>query len=247
MATKQEMINTKRKSSKLQQQEDHVCNLQPTLSSPFPSTTIPPPPSPPPPLQEEKEDHDNDLQFTLPLPPVIYMDHLGVIPISNPTPVTTLPPWATTRRATIHSLAHLESRQISTIAGRVQCKKCDKIYEIQYDLREKFNEVGGFIVENKATMSDRAPNEWLNPVLPICKFCQERGNYRVKPVIAEKKREINWLFLLLGQMIGCCTVVQLKYFCKHTKNRRSGVKDQLVYRTYLGLCKQLQPNGPFDP
>ncbi|XP_059654334.1 pollen-specific leucine-rich repeat extensin-like protein 3 [Cornus florida] len=234
MATKQEMINRKRKSSEPQQQEDHL--LQLTLSTPFPSTTpptpiTPPPLPPPPPLQEEQEDHDNELQFTLPPPHVVYMDPLGLMPVWNPTPLptvpppppptmlqqpqqsslppphffcmtpfgpipvwyaiplTTVPPWATTRRATIHSLAHLESRQIFTITGHVQCKICYKRYEIQYDLKEKFNEVGGFIVKNKDTMLGRAPQKWLNPVLPICKFCQEQGNYRVKPVIAEKKRD----------------------------------------------------------
>ncbi|XP_059627431.1 uncharacterized protein LOC132270259 [Cornus florida] len=309
MATKQEMINRRRKSSEPQQQQYHLYDIQLTLSTPFPSTT-PPTPPPPPPLQEEQEDHYNDLQFTLPPPHVIYMDPLGLMPVWNPTPLTTVPPpppppplqeeqedhdndvqftlpppppptvlqqpqqsslppphffcmthfgpipvwyaiplttvppWATTRRATIHSLAHLESQQIFTITGEVHCEICCKRYEIQYDLKEKFNEVGDFIVKNK-DMLGRAPQKWLNPVLPICNFGQEQGNYRVKPVIAEKKREINWLFLLLGQMIGCCSVSQLKYFCTHTKNHRSGAKDRLVYRTYLGLCKQLQPNGPF--
>ncbi|THG02676.1 hypothetical protein TEA_012074 [Camellia sinensis var. sinensis] len=77
-----------------------------------------------------------------------------------------------------------------------------------------------------------------------CKFCEQENN--AKPVISEKKKSINWLFLLLGQMIGCCTLEQLKYFCKHTKNHRTGAKDRVLYLTYLGLCKQLDPNGPFD-
>ncbi|KAL1809528.1 hypothetical protein ACET3Z_026518 [Daucus carota] len=29
------------------------------------------------------------------------------------------------------------------------------------------------------------------------------------------------------QMLGCCTVEQLKYFCKHTKNHRTGAKDRV--------------------
>ncbi|XP_059651871.1 uncharacterized protein LOC132299349 [Cornus florida] len=236
MATDQEIINRKRKSS---EEDDHNHDLQLTLSSSFtPTTPIPPPPPPhflrstpmfnatPPPARRNR--------------PILYW---------RPGKSETVPPpfpWASPRRATVQSLAHLESQQIFTITGEVQCNKCEKSYEIQYDLREKFNEVGGFIVKNKAAMRDRAPNEWLNPVLPICKFCQKQGS-NVKPVIVEKKREINWLFLLLGQMIGCCNLTQLKYFCKHTNNHRSGAKDRVLYLTYLGLCKQLQPNGPFDP
>ncbi|WOH09609.1 hypothetical protein DCAR_0729067 [Daucus carota subsp. sativus] len=47
------------------------------------------------------------------------------------------------------------------------------------------------------------------------------------------------------QMLGCCTVEQLKYFCKHTKNHRTGAKDRVLYLTYLAICKQLDPKGPF--
>jgi hypothetical protein len=93
-------------------------------------------------------------------------------------------------------------------------------------------------------MHDRAPSDWMNPVLPRCQFCDQENS--VKPVIANKKQKINWLFLLLGQMLGCCTLDQLKYFCKHTKNHRTGAKDRVLYLAYLGMCKQLDPNGPFD-
>ncbi|GMP47555.1 hypothetical protein CsSME_00015235 [Camellia sinensis var. sinensis] len=151
-------------------------------------------------------------------------------------------PWATNRRATVHSLDHLISNQIFTIVGYVQCKRCERSYELEFDLRQKFLEVGTFIADHKATMHDRAPAIWMNPNLPSCKFCQQE--HSMKPIIAEKKKSINWLFLLLGQMLGCCTLEQLKYFCKHTKNHRTGAKDRVLYLTYLGLCKQLDPNGP---
>ncbi|XP_071933338.1 uncharacterized protein [Coffea arabica] len=153
-------------------------------------------------------------------------------------------PWATTRRASVYSLNYLLSKQIFKISGEVQCKRCEKRYEMEYDLREKFIEVGSFIAENKSGMHDRAPGVWMNPVLPACKLCEQDNC--VKPIIPEKKKAINWLFLLLGQMLGCCTLEQLKYFCKHTKNHRTGAKDRVLYLTYLGLCKQLDPNGPFD-
>ena len=152
--------------------------------------------------------------------------------------------WATTRRATVHRLDYLVSRQISIISGQVQCKRCERSFEMQYDLLEKFNEIGSFIAQNKILMRDRAPDNWKSPTLPNCTYCGAENS--VKPCISAKKRSINWLFLLLGQMIGCCTLEQLKYFCKHTKNHRTACKDRVLYLTYLDLCKQLDPSGPFS-
>ncbi|KAG6779502.1 hypothetical protein POTOM_015891 [Populus tomentosa] len=152
--------------------------------------------------------------------------------------------WAMDRRAMVHSLDYLLSRKIETITGCVQCKRCEKQYEIGFDLEAKFAEIGAFIAKNKSFMHDRAPSVWMNPGLPKCQFCEQENSS--KPVIANKKRKINWLFLLLGQMLGCCTLDQLKYFCKHTKNHRTGAKDRVLFLAYLGLCKQLDPNGPFD-
>ncbi|KAF5448785.1 hypothetical protein F2P56_029289 [Juglans regia] len=153
-------------------------------------------------------------------------------------------PWATTRRATVYSLECLLSKQIDTITGFVQCKRCERQYEMGYNLEKTFNEVGHYIAENKNSMHDRAPSKWMNPVLPKCEFCGQENS--AKPIISQKKKAINWLFLLLGQMLGCCTLEQLKYFCKHTKNHRTGAKDRVLYLTYLGLCKQLDLSGPFD-
>ncbi|KAK8561350.1 hypothetical protein V6N13_149472 [Hibiscus sabdariffa] len=153
-------------------------------------------------------------------------------------------PWATTHRARVHSLQYLTSRGIRTITGDVQCRRCERQYKIGYDLKDKFNEIATFIVRNKSAMHDRAPPVWRNPVLPKCRFCDQENS--AKPVISAKKKAVNWLFLLLGQMLGCCTLDQLKYFCKHTKNHRTGAKDRVLYLTYLSLCKQLDPTGPFD-
>ncbi|KAI5660985.1 hypothetical protein M9H77_20308 [Catharanthus roseus] len=154
-------------------------------------------------------------------------------------------PWATNQRATIHSFNDLlYKKQIDKISGEVQCKKCERQYEMEFDLKEKFAEIGNFIAANKSSMHDRAPGVWMNPVLPKCKFCEQENS--VKPIISDKKKSINWLFLLLGKMLGCCTLEQLKYFCKHTKNHRTGAKDRVLYLTYLSLCKQLDPTGPFD-
>ncbi|XP_028777098.1 uncharacterized protein LOC114733769 [Neltuma alba] len=148
-------------------------------------------------------------------------------------------PWATDRRAMVHSLRYLRDNQMLTITGIVQCRTCESSYEMGFDLEAKFAEVSTFITINKCNMYNRAPKVWLSPILPICKNC---GN-SVRPVVSEKKRSINWLFLFLGQMLGCCTLEQLKYYCKHTGNFRTGAKDRILYITYLGLREQLQPSG----
>ncbi|XP_074338028.1 uncharacterized protein LOC141675216 [Apium graveolens] len=153
-------------------------------------------------------------------------------------------PWATTKRATVHTLSYLDSKQIKVISAEVQCKRCERQYQMELDLHDKFIEIGSFMAKHKASMHDRAPASLMNPVLPTCKFCNQENS--VKPVISDKKKTINWLFLLLGQMLGCCTLEQLKYFCKHTKNHRTGAKDRVLYLAYLAICKQLDPNGPFD-
>jgi hypothetical protein len=112
-------------------------------------------------------------------------------------------------------------------------------------LVEKFEKVKKYIVENrKKKMYDRrASNAWMHPVLPKCESC---GKCNAMQPLITKKRNINWLFLLLGQMIGCCELEHLRYFCKHSniKFSRSVTKDRLVYLTYVALCNQVQPGGP---
>ncbi|XVF55344.1 hypothetical protein PTKIN_Ptkin06aG0029700 [Pterospermum kingtungense] len=150
-------------------------------------------------------------------------------------------PWATTRRAIVYDLNHLRSQGITMISGDVECKGCEQAYRVEYNLEEKFKEIRDYVLANMLAMHDRAPTAWMNPTLESCKTC---GN-SLRPVI-EKKREINWLFLLLGQSLGCCKHSELRYFCKHTKNHKTGAKDRVLYLTYIGLCKQLDPAGPFD-
>ncbi|CAL0310431.1 unnamed protein product [Lupinus luteus] len=159
---------------------------------------------------------------------------------------TIIPPyqWATSTRATVHSLEHLISLNITSISGTLKCKRCNTQSETPFNLIEKFNEVVGFIIDERDSMHDRAPESWTKSVLQKCNHCQTENS--MEPVFT-KKRSINWLFLLLGQMIGCCKTEYLKYFLKHTKNHRTGAKNRLIYLTYLGICKQLSPNGPFDP
>ncbi|CAL0333124.1 unnamed protein product [Lupinus luteus] len=154
-------------------------------------------------------------------------------------------PWATNKRAVVHNISYLLRNQIHTISGDVYCKKCELKFTMEFNLVEKFREVWKFVAENKNGMHDRAADIWMNPVLPTCMHCGQENS--VRPITQDvKKKSMNWLFLLLGQMLGCCTLGQLKYFCKHTKNHRTGAKDRVLYLTYLALCKQLYPQGPFD-
>ncbi|XP_058080754.1 uncharacterized protein LOC131228937 [Magnolia sinica] len=149
--------------------------------------------------------------------------------------------WATDHRATVHSLDYLRSHDITRIKGDVECERCESRYQIEFDLNISFGEISEDIIKKKISFST-APNEWMNPKLLDCIVCQQTEC--LKPVISEKKRSINWLFLLFGKMLGCCSLEQLKYFCKHTRNHRTGAKDRLLYLTYLALCKQLDPHGP---
>ncbi|XP_062087179.1 uncharacterized protein LOC133793997 [Humulus lupulus] len=152
-------------------------------------------------------------------------------------------PWATTQPATIHSMKYLVENNIVMIEGEVECKRCDRRFPMVFDLLSKYQRLESFIAEEKSVMNDRAPACWLNPNLPTCSVCNEA----VRPVIASRNEEINWLFLLLGQLLGCCKLNQLKYFCMQSENHRTGAKDRVLYLTYLGLCNQLVPKPLYDP
>nr|XP_004494005.1 uncharacterized protein LOC101505754 [Cicer arietinum] len=136
-------------------------------------------------------------------------------------------PWATSKRATIHTFRHLiYELKIKTISGTLQCKFCMFLQtHVEYDLAKKFQKVARFIKEKRDEMNERAPNEWMSPMTPKCESCgKERA---MKPFIT-KKRNINWLFLFLGEMIGCCKYEYLQYFCKHTDNHKTDSKDRLL-------------------
>lgn len=151
-------------------------------------------------------------------------------------------PWATSRRVKIHKLSDLIERGIIVIKGDVECKQCKEVYTIEYDLVQKFSEVGGFLATYKDAMQQRAPDWMMNPQGLDCKLCGCKNC--VIPQI-KKKRSTNWLFLLLGRMIGHCKLTHLKYYLKHADIHRTGAKDRLVFLTYLDLCKQLDPDSPY--
>ncbi|RZC55088.1 hypothetical protein C5167_013941 [Papaver somniferum] len=151
--------------------------------------------------------------------------------------------WATNRFAKIHKRDDLISKGIHTISGEVQCKKCEHRCTLEFDLQSKTLEVGSFIYHNKENLCHRATDNWMSPNLETCPSCDQPNS--LKPIIPSDKGMINWLFLLLGQMIGCCTLEQLKYFCDKNSLHRTGAKDRLIFLTYLSLCEQLDPTGPF--
>uniref|UniRef100_A0A0E0MKY4 DUF7086 domain-containing protein n=1 Tax=Oryza punctata TaxID=4537 RepID=A0A0E0MKY4_ORYPU len=81
--------------------------------------------------------------------------------------------------------------------------------------------------------------QWMNPVVPNCDDC---GHEKcVCPVIAAEKERINWLFLLLRETLGLCTLDQLNYLCAHTNRHLIGTKDRVLFSTYEELCNQLVP------
>ncbi|KAI4999852.1 hypothetical protein ZWY2020_004441 [Hordeum vulgare] len=153
-------------------------------------------------------------------------------------------PWATERPARHHTLDSLLSRDVTSVEGEARCRRCNHTATVAYELAPKFREVREFVVANRHSFDDRAPDAWMNPVLPDCAACVEKRC--MWPVIAAEKAEINWLFLLLGQMLGCCTLDQLKYFCKNTGRHRTGAKNRVLYYAFLEMCRQLEPRGPFD-
>ncbi|KAH8946373.1 hypothetical protein BDL97_12G091000 [Sphagnum fallax] len=150
-------------------------------------------------------------------------------------------PWSTEYRAKNHSLEWILHLGISSIRGEVQCKRCDGMATVEVSLEEMFAQLDRYFMENKHSLHDRAPKHWMVPRLLDCTLCHQSDC--VKPIIAEKKREINWLFLLLTQTLGLCTLDQLKFFCKHNDKHRTGAKDRVLYSTYGGLLKQLNPAG----
>ncbi|CAF2158056.1 unnamed protein product [Brassica napus] len=135
---------------------------------------------------------------------------------------------------------NLESKQITTITGDVHCRHCKKVYQVSYHVRERFFEVENVFVTPKKGLRERAHPVWTNPKPVRCELCGR--DKAAKPVIADRKSQINWLFLLLGKTLGYCTLEHLRNFCKHSKSPRTGAKDRVLYFTYMGLCKILEPN-----
>ncbi|CAM6100569.1 unnamed protein product [Calypogeia fissa] len=152
--------------------------------------------------------------------------------------------WATDMRAVVHPLDRITRLGIISIQGEVICKRCDGSQTVDINLHASFLQLDSYFMSNKDAMHDRAPRNWTVPRLLDCTMCHQSDC--VKPVINPRKRHINWLFLMLTRTLGLCTLEQLKYFCKHTHKHRTGAKDRVLYLTYVGLLKQLNPAGHYD-
>ncbi|CAL4961963.1 unnamed protein product [Urochloa decumbens] len=148
-------------------------------------------------------------------------------------------PWATERPAQHETLEALLRRGVTTVTGQARCKRCGARKPVAYDLEAKFRPLRDYVVGNRHNMNDRAPEAWMFPSLPDCGACGHKG--AMWPEIASEKREINWMFLFLGQMLGCCTLEQLKYFCENTGRHRTGAKNRVLYYAYIEMCNQLEP------
>lgn len=233
----------------------------------YPSPSPPPPPLPLPlPLpslskfssqpRQINQHHDDDPFTALTLGFPCY--HKNFTPSPHPPPLLIvspppparedshpLHPWAMAQPYKVHSYEYLLKNRITRIRGDLRCTTCQHEFQIELDLGSKFSEVGNFICSNKESMNERAPASWLKPSLPTCLGCHQDTS---EPVIDSQNDgyNINWLFLLLAQLLGHCTLNQLKLFCKTHKIHRTGAKDRLLYLAYLNLCKQLDPSGPFD-
>ncbi|KAM7263778.1 hypothetical protein ACFE04_001461 [Oxalis oulophora] len=152
--------------------------------------------------------------------------------------------WAADSFAKVQPLSFLINNQVLSIRGNLECKKCRQQVDMEFNLMDKFLRVWKFMTENNHGMCQRAPERWLRPILPNCEQCF--GVQTMKPVLPNKNEEINWLFLFLGEFLGCCSLNQLKFFCQWTGNHRTGAKDRLLYLTYVDLCKQLYGDGRFN-
>jgi hypothetical protein len=148
-------------------------------------------------------------------------------------------PWATESPARHDTLASLLRRGVTTVEGAARCKRRGARTSVAYDLASRFREVRRFVDANRHVMDDRAPDAWMCPALPDCAACGRAG--AVWPEVAADKRQINWLFLFLGQTLGCCTLEQLKYFCMNTGRHRTGAKNRVLYYAYIEMCDQLEP------
>ena len=64
-------------------------------------------------------------------------------------------PWATNSCATVQRIGYLLAEEIIEISGTVQCKLCEKQYEMGYDVRVEFPKILKYVTEIKSGMEDQ--------------------------------------------------------------------------------------------
>ncbi|XP_021849478.1 uncharacterized protein [Spinacia oleracea] len=167
-------------------------------------------------------------------------------------------PHAKPEPAKIHSLNYLLQNHILIVSKDFKCgnSECNQMYKVTYDIQTKFQELVEFIrtEKDKSLNGGVAPEKWLTPTttLPECSNCRRKCD--VDSLLGSDDRvsesayhKIDWLFLLLGRLLGVCEWNQLNYFCINNNIDRSvngmvASTSQLLYRVYFDLCRQLQPH-----
>lgn len=156
-------------------------------------------------------------------------------------------PWAANTTGTkICTLEYiLYTLHIDSVSADFKCMICGDVEKVEYNLAHKYMQVSDYIHRKGTKMGGIASNSWQFPTRPQCKNCNNKRRC-LEEVIKKDNNSINWLFLFVGKLIGCCKVQQLKEFCEQNEIECSGTKPRLVYLTYLGLCKQLDPQASYD-
>ncbi|KAK6942914.1 hypothetical protein RJ641_028291 [Dillenia turbinata] len=135
--------------------------------SPPPNPSPDPSPLPPPPSHQEPT---NDFPQPLSRPTRTRKSPLSSLGQGKSETIVAPYPWATTSRASIQTLEYLLSNGMVRISGQVQCKRCERQFQMEYNLREKYMEIATYIWQNKSLMNHRAPEVWMNPVLADCRL-----------------------------------------------------------------------------
>ncbi|KAK1583437.1 hypothetical protein Q3G72_023773 [Acer saccharum] len=150
--------------------------------------------------------------------------------------------WATARNSLVQTLDYLEAHNLETIQGRLICDGCRQITVMETNVRQHVDEIQNYIVQNDIDLQGLAPLPWFQPNPPVCQLCN--CSY-LKPVLPPDMAHINWLFLFCENLIGFCSVKQLRFFLRENgklDNRKS--KQRLVYCMFREIARQLRPTGP---
>ncbi|KAM6574386.1 hypothetical protein CsatA_022713 [Cannabis sativa] len=232
-------------SQEQQQEENNTLDLinSPILTSPYNSK------------QNSNYIQEEDMNLgltTLTLGfPCYHKDHL----IST-TPQDSHPlyPWARAQPCKVYSFNYLMTNKIMVIKGRVECNICRREFVKELDLQDEFHNIGmGLIREMTRNMKENRSGHRDGAVVPRpyatlgCKVCGHKDS--VRPIVLDDNDiddfyDINWLFLMLSQLLGWCTCVQLMHFCSTNKIPYSNktYKDRLLFLTYMDLWRQF--SGP---
>ncbi|KAK1404409.1 hypothetical protein POM88_004014 [Heracleum sosnowskyi] len=193
-----------------------------------------------------------DLPDTIPSTPEISLSRSG--PLRNPVvdssmgqneemPVRNIQPlktpsidplfeWASNVKCKVNKLATLTTDKIGL---QVKCMECRKSYKVWLDLHTGLRNVVDFV---QASRSYEVPIPSLTEMPRQCRECHKISI--LEPVHAKKKRNLNWLGLLLAHELGSLSYDQLVYYCRHRGLPwHKCIKPQLVRLCFRDLVHQL--------